>query len=75
MCLQVSFALKLHFIAALETRAETVQNLSALPSKRRILIDSIRILRFDGRENSEHNSFEGTALVSSDLHGVCVKIW
>ena len=34
-----------------------------------------RILLFDGRENSEHNSFEGTSPLSSDLHGVCVKSW
>ena len=41
----------------------------------KLVLRLYRILRFDGRENSEHKSFEGTALVSSDLHGACVKIW
>ena len=58
MCGQVSSALKLHFIAALGTRAEPLQNQS-----------------LGGRENSEHNSFEGTSPLSSNVHGVCVKFW
>ena len=39
------------------------------------MLSLYRILRSDGRENSEHNSFEGTSPLSSNLHDVCVKFW